>query len=358
MNKTILQPLNRILSNPSLVALVLFSLSLGLIFYFMGQLLAPLIIAVAVAYLLEGIVHQFEQWKMRRTFAVCLVFFSFLLLLAYLFLWGVPTLLQQARNFIANLPDFMMLLQKNLMILPQKFPQFFTEENVLSFFNDMSNSLALFSKNLFSTQLFTSLILILTFLVYFILVPILTFFLLKDKKIILNWMGTFLPRNKQIIQDIWAEVDVQIGNYIRGKFTEIIVIWLMCLLVFYYFDLQYWLLLSFMVGLSVLIPYIGATLVTIPIVFVAYMQFGLGSSFYWVMGLYCIIQILDANIVVPIIFSEAVNIHPVAIVAAVLVFGGLWGFWGVFLAIPLATLVKAILEAWRRAQDVQIETAE
>jgi len=59
-----------------------------------------------------------------------------------------------------------------------------------------------------------------------------------------------------------------------------------------------------------------------------------------------VIQMLDGNVLVPLLFSEAVDLHPVAIVIAVLFFGGLWGLWGVFFAIPLATLVNAILSAW------------
>jgi len=64
---------------------------------------------------------------------------------------------------------------------------------------------------------------------------------------------------------------------------------------------------------------------------------------------YGIIQALDGNLLVPLLFSEAVNLHPVTIIIAVILFGGLWGFWGVFFAIPLATLVKAILNAWPSA---------
>jgi putative permease len=105
-------------------------------------------------------------------------------------------------------------------------------------------------------------------------------------------------------------------------------------------------LLGLLVGLSVIVPYIGATLVTIPVFVVAYAQFGVTPDFYWVVGAYIVIQVLDGNVLVPLLFSEAVNLHPVAIVIAVLFFGGLWGLWGVFFAIPLATLVNAILSAW------------
>jgi putative permease len=105
-----------------------------------------------------------------------------------------------------------------------------------------------------------------------------------------------------------------------------------------------------LVGLSVLIPYIGATLVTIPVLLVGYLQWGISNDFAWLIGLYAVIQIIDGNILVPLLFSEVVNLHPVAIVVAVLIFGGIWGFWGLFFAIPLATLVKAIYNAWPRAE--------
>ncbi len=94
------------------------------------------------------------------------------------------------------------------------------------------------------------------------------------------------------------------------------------------------------------IPFVGAAVVTLPVAMVAYFQWGWSSEFIYLMLAYTAIQALDGNVLVPLLFSEAVNLHPVAIILAVLVFGGLWGFWGVFFAIPLATLVKAILYAW------------
>jgi putative permease len=105
-------------------------------------------------------------------------------------------------------------------------------------------------------------------------------------------------------------------------------------------------LLGLLVGLSVLVPYIGATVATFPVALIAFYQWGWGSEFMYVIISYAIIQLLDGNLLVPLLLSEVVNLHPVAIIVAVLVFGGLWGFWGVFFAIPLATLVQAVLRAW------------
>jgi putative permease len=112
--------------------------------------------------------------------------------------------------------------------------------------------------------------------------------------------------------------------------------------------LRYATLLAVLVGLSVLIPYIGAVIVTIPVILVAFFQWGIGEHFVYLLVAYGVVQTLDGAILVPLLFAGAVNLHPLAIIIAVLVFGGWWGFWGVFFAIPLATVVKAILEDWPR----------
>ena len=309
-------PFARFLANPSLVALVAFGISLIAIFYFLGEWLLPVFIAAIL----------------------------------YLTVVLLPAIIDQAKLLIGALPDYFQRVQEYILLLPHKFPTIFSESGVQSLLDSINGEIANFSKSL-SGKLFYSVFVLIKALVYIILVPLLLFFFLKDKKLIMAWLGRFLPKRREIIQDVWYEVDIQIGNYIRGKISEILVVWILTFIPLHIFNLQYSLLLSFMVGLSVLIPYIGATIVTIPVLVVAYMQYGLSSDFYWVSGLYFAVQILDGNVVVPLIFSEAVNIHPVAIIIAVLIFGGLWGFWGIFFAIPLATVVKAVMEAWRRYQQ-------
>jgi len=101
-----------------------------------------------------------------------------------------------------------------------------------------------------------------------------------------------------------------------------------------------------LVGFSVIIPYAGAAVVTLPVLFVAYAQWGISSEFLYVLIAYSVIQFIDGNVLVPLLFSEIVNLHPVAIIVAVLFFGGLWGLWGVFFAIPLATLINAVINLW------------
>ena len=132
---------------------------------------------------------------------------------------------------------------------------------------------------------------------------------------------------------------------------EISIVWVVTYVVFTLLNLNYSLLLSLLVGLSVLIPFVGAVVATIPIALIAFFQWGLTAQFWWLLIIYQIIQILDGNVLVPLLFSEMVNLHPLAIIVAVVFFGGVWGMWGVFFAIPLATLVQAVLNAWPKAKS-------
>jgi len=177
------------------------------------------------------------------------------------------------------------------------------------------------------------------------------FFLLKDRVQILDWLASMLPSNRPGLSRIWSEMDTQLANYIRGKGIEILIVGGMTYLSFALFGLRYAVLLGFLVGLSVVIPYVGAVVVTVPVAVVAYFQWGWSASFGYLLLTYLVIQVLDGNLLVPLLFSEANSLHPVAIILAVLLFGSMWGVWGAFFAIPLATLVKAIMNAWPVATD-------
>ena len=163
------------------------------------------------------------------------------------------------------------------------------------------------------------------------------------------WGAGFLPAHRPLLNDIWAQMNRQFSNYARGKVIEIVIVGVVSYVTFKILGLDYAALLGLLVGLSVIIPYIGAALVTIPVLMVAFFQWGLTEDFYWVFFSYGMIQALDGNVLVPLLFSEAVNLHPIAIIVAVLFFGGIWGVWGVFFAIPLATLISAVVTAWPTA---------
>ncbi len=144
----------------------------------------------------------------------------------------------------------------------------------------------------------------------------------------------------------------QLQNYVGGKALEIFIVAVVTYVTFTLIDLQYALLLAVITGFSVLIPYIGAAVVTLPVAVVAVLQWGFTGDTGVALAAYAVIQALDGNVLVPFVFSEVVDIHPIAIIVAILFFGGIWGFWGVFFAIPLAVLVQAVLGSWPRSPDM------
>jgi len=334
----------RYFSDPQAVMLLLIlMIGFGIVLTF-GHMLAPVLAAMVIAYLLEGVVRYLERHGVRRLRAVILVFGLFSAFMIFLLFGVIPLLSVQITQFLREVPRHLAVAQEQLLQLHQTY-SFISEQQVQEIMALLQKEIAATGQRILTLSL-SSIPGLITLLVYLILVPMLVFFFLKDKSRILNWLTAFLPEERSLASSVWEEMDQQLGNYVRGKFWEIFIVGTVTWLAFAVLGLKYAILLAVLVGVSVLVPYIGAAVVTIPVAFVAYFQFGWGSDFAVAMIVYGIIQALDGNVLVPLLFSEVVNLHPVAIIVSVLFFGGLWGFWGVFFAIPLATLVNAVLCAW------------
>lgn len=346
----------RYFSDPQVVILALFLIFGFAVVLTMGNMLAPVLAGVVIAYLLEGLVGPLEQRGMGRTWAVSLVFIVFMLFLLFAIFGLIPRLSYQVSQLVQQLPEMVSRGQEMLLKLPERYPNFVTDDQIRELMAATRTELGSMGQKVLSLSV-ASLVGLIALLVYLILVPVLVFFFLKDKQRISDWLASYLPRERRLSTEVWQDVNMQIGNYIRGKMWEILIVGGVTYLTFRIMGLQYAILLSTLVGLSVIIPYIGAAVVTIPVALIAYFQWGWGGEFVYVVLAYGIIQALDGNVLVPLLFSEVVNLHPVAIIIAVLVFGGLWGFWGVFFAIPLATLVQAVLKAWPRKGPVTEEVS-
>lgn len=353
MLKRINQWVERYLASDEAIGLFLILLGSIFILWILGGELAPVFAALVIAFVLQGAVNLLSK-KLPETLSIYLVYICFLSISTLVVLLVLPVAWRQLASLVNDkLPIVLSETRMLVLMLPERYPGIVTHEQALSLVEHASGRLAETGQGILSFSI-SRLPNLMAILVYLILVPLLVFFFLKDKDRLRTGLMKFLPSERPKMNQIWHEMDAQITNYIRGKFIEIIIIGGVSFLCFTFFDLNYAALLGLLVGLSVIVPYVGATVVTIPVVAVAYLQFGYGgwgSEFLNVVLAYLLIQVLDGNVLVPILFSEAVNLHPVAIIIAILVFGGLWGFWGVFFAIPLATLIKALYNSWpERAQ--------
>ncbi|QIR14401.1 AI-2E family transporter [Shewanella aestuarii] len=340
-------------SDPQAITLVFILLGIGLTIYFGAGLLAPLLVALVLAFLLEWPVAQMNKLGINRAAGASIVLVAFLGIMMVLLLVLMPSIWRQGISLASDLPT---MLDKGMVVirdLSQDYPQYISAEQIDTMLTEVKKLLDTQHLLDFAKQLVGFSASLLVLMVYAILVPLLVFFFLKDKQQLLDGSKRFFPANRGLARKVWFEMDQQIFNYIRGKVIEIIIVGIFSYVFFALMGLRYSALLGVLTGLSVLIPYVGATLVTLPIALVAFVQWGIGPEFGYLMLGYAIIQALDGNVLVPILFSDAVDLHPVVIIAAVLVFGGLWGVWGVFFAIPLASLVKAVINAWPNHSEPQ-----
>ena len=334
------------------VAILAFLLLLGFgVVYFAGNLLAPLFAAVIIAYLLDGAVVFLRRFKIPQFIAMVLTFSLFMLFLLIVMFILAPLMFKQTTQFMLEIPRMLAEGQSVIMMLPEKYPTIISQEFIAEILTSIKSNITDSSQKFVSLSL-ASAVDVFSCLVYLVVVPLLVFFFLKDKSLIISWFRSFLPRDRALVATVWMEVNGKITGYVRGKFMEILIIWVISYITFLIFGLNYALLLSFAVGVSVLIPYVGAVAVTLPVAIVAYFQWGYSYETVYVLIAYAVIQFLDGNLLVPLLFSEMVNLHPAAIIMSVLFFGGLWGVWGVFFAIPLATLVHSVMNSWpRRARE-------
>lgn len=350
----------RYFSNPQVLILV-FLLFIGFfVIAFLGNMLLPVLVAIVVAYLLDGIVMWLQRFHIPRGASVIIVFLLFIALLAVLIVVLLPLLSRQIGQFVQELPAMIAKGQHELMNLPEKYPDFISQQRIKQLLGFVGSEFTQISQHILSISL-SSVRGLISVLVYLILVPLLVFFFLKDKAMIFVWIKNLLPRERGLAKVVWNEVNQQISNYIRGKIWEIIIVWGVSYLTFTFIGLRFTVILSLFVGLSVLIPYIGAAVMVLPISLIAFFQWGPSAHFLYTVLAYGIIQALDGNLLAPLLLSEVVNLHPVAIIVAVLVFGGIWGVWGLVFAIPLATLVHAVFKAWVSSltiQNIPPETTE
>ena len=332
-------------SDPHAVTLVVILICIALFIALFSSLLMPVFVAIALAFLLDLPVNKLMQNSMSRFSATVVVVATFLGFSLLAVLGLMPIIWKQSSNLLQEIPHMITQVQVYLMTLPEKYPDLVDVAQIESFIVLANDNLLEWGQVALKASL-NSISDIVALMVYLILVPLMIFFFLKDKTELMSSIAHFLPKERRMAIKVSQEMNQQILNYIRGKVIEILIVGTSTTIAFMFLDLQYALLLGVLVGLSVLVPYVGATVVTLPVLLVALFQFGFSSEFGYVMLAYGIIQAVDGNVIVPLLFSEAVNLHPVVIIIAVIFFGGLWGFWGVFFAIPLATLVKAVINAW------------
>ncbi len=334
--------LQKRLADTELVMLFSSLLVIFILLVLIGPILAPVLLGIALAYVLDGIVDLLIRCKFPRMLAIIVTGGGAMLLLLFTLLAVLPLLTEQVGRLVSHAPQYVQSIRDTLQQLQTSHAEWINPSYLQKIIAAMAVKLQEWGGALLTFSI-ASIPGMITLLVYAVLVPVMVFFFLKDKEVIISWGQQFLPRERALLHRVWNELDTQIGNYIRGKFWEALLVGIAMWLVYWWMGHEYALLLGVLTGISVWIPFVGAAVVTFPVILLSFFQWGWTDTMAYSVLAYAIVQAVDANVVVPWLFSEIVNLHPIAIIVAILVFGSLWGIMGVIIAIPMAALVKSVV---------------
>ena len=294
---------HRHFTDPQTVIFAFILIAGGLLVFVLHAHLLPILVAIIIAYLAEGLVAWLHRVNLGRTVAASIVTALMITAILLAFFVLLPLLSKQVTELFREMPNMLGKGQQLLLQLPDKYPDYVSAEQIEELLTLARIELTSMGQRVVSISL-SSVVGAITFLVYMILLPLMVFFFLKDKAIIMSWLANFLPEERRLLRTVWAELDIKIASYVRGKVIEVLIIWVASYIAFALMGLNYAMLLSLAVGLSVIIPYVGATVVTIPVALIAFFQWGFTSEFGWLMVIYGFIQFLDGNLLVHCCFPK------------------------------------------------------
>ena len=240
----------------AVILLVMLTVAFAVMLFF-GDILAPVLVAVILAYLMQGVANVLRQRGLPGELSVA---FSTLLFLGGFFavLFGLaPLVWRQLVALVREAPAIIEAWRKVLVTLPEEYPVFFTQQQVNELTAAIQAEMASVGQILVTKGL-SSIPSVLAAIVYLILIPLMVFFFLKDREQLTGWFASFLPAKRPLLERIWSELNLQFANYARGKGIEVLIIGGASYVVFAIFSLNYAALLGLLVGFSVIVPYIGA----------------------------------------------------------------------------------------------------
>lgn len=308
------------------------------VFSFLWHLFFPFIIACLIAYLLYPVIKKIHSFNIHKGIAILLIYILFFGGIAYLTYRVYPAIIHQLRDFNEHLPQFIATYQDMIYRL-YEFTSFLPEsvhDKMDQLINSVEQSLDKVLAKLVGgfTKIFDMIVVI-------TVIPVLVFYFLKDYDKIKNFFKKFIPKKYQRQSSIMCQaIDKSLGSYIRGQLIVCLFVSVATFIVFYFLKIKYALLLAVILGLTNIIPYFGPIIGAVPAIAITFMTSG--KLVIFVLISIFVIQLIESNLLSPYIVGKSIDIHPVAIIFALLLGGELFGVIGMIIAVPLLTILKVI----------------
>jgi predicted PurR-regulated permease PerM len=319
----------------------------AVLMYFLAPVLAPFLMAALFAYLGDPLVDRLETFRVPRTLAVVIVFIIIFTVVLVVPIIIVPLLEQQISAFIVKLPGHLAWIQAE--IVPRIANFFGVDAHQFDIARFQSIALENWQKagGIAATVLSyvkQSGLAMIAIMVNIFLVPVVTFYLLRDWDILIGRIRELIPRKHETnVVRLARESDEVLGAFLRGQITVMFCLGTVYSLGLWMVGLDVALLIGMIAGLVSFVPYLGFIVGIILAGFAAFMQFHEFLPLLWVALVFGVGQMLEGMLLTPLLVGDKIGMHPVAVIFAIMAGGQLFGFVGILLALPVAAIVMVML---------------
>lgn len=320
------------------VAAVVFALAL----WWLGDVILPFVLGAAVAYFLDPIADRIEAAGASRALATAIITIAALLIFVLLALLVIPTLVNQSVALVDTAPK---VLQELQAFLTSKFPDLLDEGSTLrQSLTAVGETIQSKGGELLQTAL-TSVGSLLNVIMLFVIVPVVAFYLLYDWDRMIARIDDLLPRDHApTVRHLASQIDKTLASFIRGMGTVCLILGTYYAVALMLVGLQFGLVVGAFAGLITFIPYVGALLGGALAIGLSLFQFwGDWVSIGLVAGIFVLGQVIEGNVLTPNLVGSSVGLHPVWLIFALSVFGSLFGFVGMLVAVPLAAAIGVLM---------------
>lgn len=307
----------------------------------LGEVLLPFVLGGAIAYFLDPVADRLERIGLSRVAATGLIALMGVLLFVVMALLVIPTLVNQTVELVRIAPE---LSASVSAFVTERFPDLLDESStVRQTLSKIAGNIESKGVQLLETAL-SSAVSLINVLLLLVVVPVVSIYLLLDWDRMVEKIDSLLPRDHApTIRLLAGDIDKTLASFVRGMGTVCVVLGTYYAIALMAVGLQFGLVIGFLAGLLTFIPYLGALLGGVMAIGLAMFQFwGDWLSIGLVAGIFVIGQVIEGNVLTPKLVGSSVGLHPVWLIFALSVFGTLFGFVGMLVAVPVAAALGVI----------------
>jgi predicted PurR-regulated permease PerM len=323
-----------------------------LVLWLLGSTLLPFLLGAALAYFLDPLADRLERLGLSRVFATAVIAIIAVLVFVLALVLLVPALFEQLQALVVAMPDY---IARTMAFLSARYPELFGEQSQIM--RHLSGAEAVLREGGLTVlnQVLVGSLRILDFLILLVVTPVVTFYLLLDWDGMVREINQILPRqHAPTIRRLARDMDVVLAGFVRGQLSVCLILGAFYALALMAVGLKYGFLVGLVAGLVSFIPYVGSVVGLLLSVGIALFQFW--DDKFWVVataGIFFFGQFVEGNILSPNLIGKSVGLHPVWLILALSVFGTLFGFAGLLVAVPvsaaLGVLWRFLVERYRES---------